>query len=92
MSRNLAAVGFVALLALGVVGALAPVFSGGDQFGAPPDQLVQFDEQATAEFNDAVATRQNRDHALVVVAIALGLTGVIVVGVGHFEDRSRRSD
>lgn len=86
MGRSVAALGFVTLLALGVMGAFASAGVGQNQFGAPPDALVQFDEQATADFDDRAAARANRNNLLIVLSITLGLTGMIVVGIGYFSD------
>lgn len=92
MSRTIATVGFVALLFVGVLAALATNPSdGGGEIGAPPDALIQFDEQATAEFNENRATRQNLNQLVVVVLITLGLTGVIIVGMGRFEEAGNSS-
>lgn len=86
MGRSIATVVFAALFALGVIGALASSGAGRDQFGEPPAQLAQFDEQATAEFNDRAAARANRDQLLIGLSITLGLVGIVVVAIGRFGD------
>ena len=85
MGRSLAAGLFLLLLVVGVVLAFSGTGSSGE-IGAPPDQLVQFDEQAAAEFADGAAARESLRQVIVVVAITLGLTGIIVVGVGRLEE------
>ncbi len=81
MTRSFGAVISVAVLALGLFAAFSGSRSAGE-IGAPPDALIQFDEETTAEFNREATTRQNRDRVIVVLAITLGLTGLIVVSVG----------
>ena len=85
MARSISAVVFGAILALGLIVA----FSGGrssTEIGPPPEALVQFDEETTAQFNQDAITRENRDRVIVVLAITLGIAGLIVVGVGGLED------
>ena len=86
MGRNVATVGFGALLVFGIIAGLASNPGRGGEIGAPPESLIQFDEQATAEFNEAAATRQNLNELLVVLLITLGLTGTIIVVVGRFDE------
>lgn len=81
MARSISAVVFGAILALGVIVA----FSGGgasSEIGDPPEALAQFDEETTAQFTQDAITRENRDRVIVVLAITLGLTGLIVVAIG----------
>lgn len=85
MGRSLAAGVFLLILAVGVI--LAFISNGGsDEIGAPPDQLVQFDEQATAAFSDSAATRETVNQVGFVVAITLGVTGLIVVAAGRLDE------
>lgn len=87
MSRSVATLVSIALLAFGLFSLVSSGSTSGE-IGAPPEQLVQFDEEATAQFNQDAAVRRNIDQVTVVLAITLGLTGVIVVGVGHFGEPS----
>ena len=85
MGRSLAAGLFLLLLVVGVVLAFSGTGSSGE-IGAPPDQLVQFDEQATAAFSDSAATRETVNQVGFVVAITLGVTGLIVVAAGRLDE------
>lgn len=85
MGRTVAALGFAAILLVASVAA----WSGSrtpERFGEPPEQLIQYDEQATAAFNDTAAARQNVNQLVIVLSLTIGLTGVIVVGMGHFAE------
>ena len=52
------------------------------EIGAPPEALIQFDEETAARIDQDAIARENRDRVIVVLAVTLGLTGLIVVVVG----------
>ncbi len=85
MGRSIAALGFVAILLVALIAVWAGS-SSQEVYGDPPEQLIQYDEQATAAFNDRAVARSNVNQLVIVLSVTIGITGVIVVGVGRFSD------
>ncbi len=82
MGRSIVACGFATLLVVGIIAAIA-----GNPFAQrlgqgvsdePPEVFVFFDEEATAEFDQAAAARETRNRTLIGLAITIGLSGLIV--------------
>ena len=94
MGRSISAAVFGGILALGLILGFSGARSTGPtgEIGPQPDALIQFDEETAAQINNDAVARQNRDRVIIVLAVALGLTGLIVVALGDSgESRARES-
>ncbi len=84
MSRSLAPVLFVALVAAGIlVGFAGPSTAQGpagpSEVAGPPEVFVFFDEEGEADFYAAESRRESFNQTLVITFLTVGVLGLAVV-------------